>query len=154
MWSRKGPFRVLQASSDGGRLPELLQGLPKGIPRDPSARGNIGVERRRNREPHRKAHLARNLKRWRRRNPAKMAAQGNRRRAFELGVEGEYTAAEFLALCERCGNACLCCGSAAKPLTLDPVVPLSLGGSNLITNIQPLCRSCNSRKNAKVVDYR
>ncbi|MGH3145755.1 MAG: HNH endonuclease [Rubrobacter sp.] len=49
---------------------------------------------------------------------------------------------------------CLCCGSSDKPLTPDHVVPLSLGGSNLIANIQPLCRSCNARKNVKVVDYR
>ena len=94
------------------------------------------IERRRNQKPLRKAHLYRNLTVWRRENPAKTVAQRNRRRAFELEAEGEYTAAEFLALSERYGNVCLCCGSVTKPLTPDHVVPLSLGGSNSITNIQ------------------
>ncbi|MGH3145754.1 MAG: hypothetical protein ACRDTR_08125 [Rubrobacter sp.] len=62
------------------------------------------IERRRNQKPHRKAHPVRNLQRWRRENPAKTAAQRNRRRAFEMGARGEYTADEFLALCERYGN--------------------------------------------------
>jgi 5-methylcytosine-specific restriction endonuclease McrA len=112
------------------------------------------IERRRNQKPLRKAHLYRNLAVWRRENPAKTAVQRNRRRAFELEAESEYTAAEFIALCEEYGNVCLSCGSGTKPLTPDHVVPSSLGGSNLITNIQPLYRSCTSRKNAKVVDYR
>lgn len=112
------------------------------------------IERRRNQKPQRKAFHARNLKKWRQENPAKTAAQRNRHRAFVMGAEGEYTADEFLALCGRYGNVCLSCGSGDRPLTPDHVVPLSLGGSNLIANIQPLCRTCNSRKNVKVVDYR
>jgi 5-methylcytosine-specific restriction endonuclease McrA len=92
------------------------------------------IERRRNqKKPLREAHLYRNLTLWRRENPAKTAAQRNRRRALELEAGG-YTAAEFLALCERYGNVCLCCGSGTGPLTPDHVVPLSLGGSNWITN--------------------
>lgn len=112
------------------------------------------VERRRNQKTARKAHLARNLKKWRRENPSKAAAQRNRNRAMRLECEGCYTAAEFKALCNRYGNTCLRCGSGNAPLTPDHVVPLSLGGSNWITNIQPLCRGCNSQKNVKIIDYR
>lgn len=36
----------------------------------------------------------------------------------------------------------------------DHVVPVLFGGSNDISNIQPLCRSCNSSKGASTVDYR
>ena len=39
-----------------------------------------------------------------------------------------------------------------KPLTVDHVVPISKGGSNDISNIQPLCCNCNSKKNAKQID--
>jgi 5-methylcytosine-specific restriction endonuclease McrA len=39
-------------------------------------------------------------------------------------------------------------------LTEDHVVPLSLGGSNDIDNIQPLCKSCNSSKRGRHIDYR
>jgi 5-methylcytosine-specific restriction endonuclease McrA len=112
------------------------------------------IERRRNQKVHRKAFQARNLKRWRRENPARTAAQRDRRRALKMGADGEYTAEQFLALCRRYRNASLSCGSSDKPLTPDHIVPLTLGGSNRITNIQPLCRRCNSRKNVKVVDYR
>ena len=39
-------------------------------------------------------------------------------------------------------------------LSVDHIVPLSLGGSNDISNIQPLCRACNSIKWAKIIDFR
>lgn len=86
-------------------------------------------------------------------NRAKQIERVLRRRARLLGAEGEHTAEEFLALCEKYGNVCLCC-KEEKPLTIDHVVPLILGGTNDIENIQPLCRSCNSKKHIKIVDYR
>ncbi len=111
-------------------------------------------ERRRNQTEERKKYHAANLKRWRRENPLKAAAQRDRSRALRLNCEGSYTIEEFGALCEKYGNACLRCGDRDAPLTPDHVVPLSLGGSNWITNIQPLCRRCNSWKNARVMDFR
>jgi 5-methylcytosine-specific restriction endonuclease McrA len=77
----------------------------------------------------------------------------HRYRARKRGAKGSYTFDEWIALCEWFGNVCLACGQE-KPLTVDHVIPLSVGGSNNISNLQPLCFSCNSRKKDKTIDYR
>jgi 5-methylcytosine-specific restriction endonuclease McrA len=74
----------------------------------------------------------------------------HRRRA----VEGEFTPEEWLALCEKYGNRCLACGRGDLPLTVDHVIPISAGGTNWITDVQPLCGPCNSKKQQKIIDYR
>jgi len=81
-------------------------------------------------------------------------AVGSRRRALSFGYEGEhFTEEEWLALMEFYGGRCLCCGSTEN-ITVDHVIPLSLGGSNSIANIQPLCEGCNLDKGQDVADYR
>ncbi len=77
----------------------------------------------------------------------------NNRRALEANVEGTHTSKEWKELCEKYNNKCLCCKSQTK-LTRDHIVPLSKGGTNYISNIQPLCLSCNSSKKQKIIDYR
>lgn len=66
---------------------------------------------------------------------------------------GKFTASEWRSLCDKYDNRCLSCGEQ-KELTVDHVVSIKDGGSNTIDNLQPLCRSCNSRKGAKFIDYR
>lgn len=48
----------------------------------------------------------------------------------------------------------MCCGVTGVALEADHVVPLTRGGSNDISNIQPLCGTCNRSKFVKGVDYR
>jgi 5-methylcytosine-specific restriction endonuclease McrA len=66
---------------------------------------------------------------------------------------GAFTLKEWITLCIRYGNKCLCCDKT-KPLTVDHVIPVSKGGTSYISNIQPLCGPCNSTKHDNVVDYR
>lgn len=66
---------------------------------------------------------------------------------------GSFTKKEFELLCASYGNICLSCHQRRK-LYPDHIVPIAKGGTNSISNIQPLCGRCNSRKGAKVKDYR
>lgn len=90
---------------------------------------------------------------WRKANPEKRADAERRRQAAKAGFDGCFTRAEWQALCRACGYRCLACGEK-RTLTVDHVVPLSKGGPHDISNIQPLCRSCNSRKQARIIDFR
>lgn len=89
-------------------------------------------------------------------NPDQAAAKSNRRRAKEHAAPGAHTVEEWKALKAQYDYTCLCCGRREPQieLTRDHVVPLDLGGSDDITNIQPLCRSCNGAKGARITDYR
>lgn len=75
-------------------------------------------------------------------------AKWHKRMARLMGNGGEHTHDEWTALLERTGNQCLKC--FRKPpevkLSKDHIIPLSKGGTNDISNIQPLCVSCNSAK--------
>jgi 5-methylcytosine-specific restriction endonuclease McrA len=75
-------------------------------------------------------------------------------RAFRMSMNGgSHTRAEWIALCEKHNYQCLCCKRKRK-LTRDHVIPVLLGGSDNIENIQPLCQSCNSSTGARHIDYR
>lgn len=71
-----------------------------------------------------------------------------RRYARERGAEGNHSLSEWENLKKSFKYKCAFC-SEQKPLTKDHIVPLSKGGTDYITNIQPLCRNCNSKKHNK-----
>jgi len=96
-------------------------------------------------------------RRWIVRNRELKREYWRRYNARKQGAKGTHSVEEWLTLCKRCDWTCLACGSRHvkdNPLTLDHIVPLSKGGTDDIDNIQPLCRSCNSAKNNKTIDYR
>jgi 5-methylcytosine-specific restriction endonuclease McrA len=94
-----------------------------------------------------------NLK-WLLKNPEKVTEYNHRRLAKKTGNGGRITAKEWKELCDKYGNKCLCCKRSDLKLTLDHVMPLALGGKNVVENAQPLCQTCNSKKHAKHIDYR
>lgn len=61
---------------------------------------------------------------------------------------GKFPQEQWEQLLEETGHKCLCCG-LTEQITCDHIVPISLGGTNAISNLQPLCRSCNSSKGAR-----
>lgn len=102
-----------------------------------------------NREEHREKMRAYY---WR--NPAKVLAKSHKRRARKAAAGGSYTAEEWQALLNVTGHKCLRCEATGIKLTADHVVPICVGGSSDISNIQPLCKACNSSKHKKIMDYR
>lgn len=78
-------------------------------------------------------------------------ARYTRERRFKLDYN--FDGWQWISLCQHYENKCLRCGSVGN-LTADHVIPVSKGGGGGISNIQPLCQSCNSKKNAKTIDYR
>jgi len=97
----------------------------------PSWRGGVS-----NTEAHR---------RWKGKNPERMAFLKSRRYAREKGAEGSHTFEEWEELQKQYKHCCAICHKRKK-LTRDHIIPLSENGTDYITNIQPLCRNCNSQK--------
>jgi len=70
---------------------------------------------------------------------------------------GSHTEQEWFKLKRRYGYCCMACGkeeTKQEPLTKDHIIPVFSGGTDHISNIQPLCRSCNASKGTKIIDYR
>lgn len=89
-------------------------------------------------------------------NPEAYKAHVHTRRARKLQNGGTFTGKQWTELKEACQQTCLRCGRKAPDVLLTPdhVIPIVKGGSNDISNIQVLCRSCNCSKRANTTDYR
>lgn len=105
-----------------------------------------------------RAYRERNLEKVRERDrnsPARFAAS-HRRRVLIRNAKQKVTKQEWELILDRYGRKCLCCGRSQNEVALhmDHVVPLSRGGSHTADNVQPLCKSCNSKKHTRVIDFR
>lgn len=84
----------------------------------------------------------------------------NRLKLKTIREIGSHTYEEWQTLKSKYNYTCPCCGlqepfigQKSEYLTEDHIIPLSKGGSDLIENIQPLCISCNVKKNNKTIKY-
>lgn len=104
----------------------------------------------------RKIYIKRHQNKYREQYRELWVAQSAERRARQRNASGNFTRKEWQNLKRAWNYTCLCCGKSEPEIKLsqDHVVPLVLGGSNDIDNIQPLCVSCNSKKSGRYIDYR
>jgi superfamily II DNA or RNA helicase len=57
----------------------------------------------------------------------------------------------------RDSYTCLCCGKEQRKgvsLNVDHIQPIAMGGKNALSNLQTLCRHCNTVKGINEIDYR
>ncbi|HSU72528.1 MAG TPA: HNH endonuclease signature motif containing protein [Candidatus Binatia bacterium] len=68
------------------------------------------------------------------------------RRGRKLKAEGSFTRKEWLTKRNSSEGKCPFCQKqvGVEKMTIDHIIPLSKGGSNYISNIRAICRSCNS----------
>lgn len=90
------------------------------------------------------------------RDPAAFLARLHTRRTRKLGNGGSFTAAEWLTIVRLQDHTCLMCGRKEPDITLtvDHVIPVSLGGPSWAWNLQALCLSCNTSKGDNYLDLR
>lgn len=81
------------------------------------------------------------------------ALAGNIRRLREIKNGGDHSEEQWVALVTLYDSKCLRCGSSDS-ITKDHIQPVLSGGCACISNLQPLCRSCNSWKGARTINYR
>lgn len=76
-------------------------------------------------------------------------------KARKKGAVGSFSPEEWGDLKKKYNYMCLCCKQQEPLIELcaDHIVPLSVGGTNYISNIQPLCRSCNGTKYTKTINF-
>lgn len=91
--------------------------------------------------------------RWAKENPEKHLANCHKRRTRKLGAEGSYTPGDIDLIFVRQQGFCAACKrSISKRYTIDHKMPLCRGGSNWPSNLQLLCKSCNSKKGKRTME--
>lgn len=119
--------------------------------------------------PERKAYIRSAVDRWARDNPerrnaacrtnrlkrkekdpvlfrVKRAIDQNAQRAKRKGLISDFHTSDWFALLEVFEGRCPWCGGRPPFLDLDHIVSLHRGGHNVVGNISPICRPCNSHK--------
>jgi len=97
------------------------------------------------------------INKWRQKNQDNVASWGHKRRAAKKGSGGWFTPDEIQTVLIKQDGRCVYCKSklvlTGKGIFhKDHILPIKLGGSSFIDNIQLLCPRCNLSKGAKHPD--
>lgn len=96
-----------------------------------------------------------NPKKWLEEFNAKMKVYVRNRRLKKKNIGGSHSNKEWEIMKKDYNYMCACCKKFEPyiKLTEDHIIPIHLGGNDYISNIQPLCRSCNSKKRITIIKY-
>jgi len=100
-----------------------------------------------------KESVAAQQARWAKNNPLKANERKRRREARKRDQLGNMPKNGYQVILDLFGSCCLACGTSEN-IAIDHIVPLAKGGLHDISNLQPLCQSCNSKKGVQTIDYR
>lgn len=89
-------------------------------------------------------------------DPTYVSWSKNKRNRMKRENGGAHTYAEWEDVKRHFHFTCPSClrGEPTVVLTQDHIVPVSKGGTDDISNIQPLCRSCNTKKLNKIIQFK
>jgi len=141
-WRRENPERVLENSREwAAKNPERK--------RRNKRRWHLANKESEN------AKARTRSKQWVQDNPERHNNLNANYRARSRGAPGRFTKRQWAKLKELCNHRCVMCGRKKK-LCRDHVIPLTHPDTtNWISNIQPLCKKCNSTKrDVDRTDYR
>jgi DnaD/phage-associated family protein len=82
--------------------------------------------------------------------------QTRSQRLSEARKKGKHTKQEWEEMIDFFGNTCVRCygESGLNGVVKDHIIPIYNGGSDGISNLQPLCAKCNASKGPEMVDHR
>ena len=84
---------------------------------------------------------------WQKRNPEKRRANVRNRTALRKAADGRHTSEQIIGMLHQQHWRCIACDEPiVRDRHIDHIMPLILGGSNDISNLQGLCPTCNMRK--------
>lgn len=87
---------------------------------------------------------------WAKRNRPARRIHWHNYKARKMSAGGSYTVQDVNELMKRQKGKCVVCKADIKnKYHVDHVMPLFLGGSNDVKNIQLLCQHCNTSKQAR-----
>lgn len=102
-----------------------------------------------------KEKVALKNKKWKEKNRDKLNSYFHKRRALDIGAEGNFTDVDIKRIFHDQFGKCQGCNrefSETLKYTIDHIIPLSKNGTNWPINIQLLCGSCNYSKGPKLMD--
>ncbi len=82
---------------------------------------------------------------------SRLSVARRRARLADVGGPG-VTESEWAAILTEFAHRCARCGTD-ETLTMDHIVPIHAGGEHGPTNVQPLCKRCNSWKRVRTIAY-